>query len=729
MHRFLALLVLTFWSVPAMAEPVLIRSGEHGSFTRLVAKVATKGQWSVQQDGRKVIFQLQGYSGGFDTSQVFEFIPRHRVKQVEADHSTLTIHLGCDCDVAAFDVAGGYVALDIAYPPPSRRPPNLRHPSFQVNSGPETKNHHNQSKLAPRGRPPWLQLNKDEQATLTELQSRLSAEIGKAATRGLLSATQNSSAQIDTSVFDTLLPLAPLSASINQRAANIRITTSMDAPEQPDLTARTLSDQGQWCPPDDLTNIPVWADIRPFDIQISEARSNLFGEFDQLDPGAAMTLARKYIYFGFGAEARQVLSLNADLAAQNQELMGIAEILEANETTPQTVFNSLADCTGNISLWVFLADQRKQSKTDIDPAAILLTLSNLPVDLRRYLAPIVGKRLLTQGDPVSAATALRSIERTAGSQAPSASLVRAGLGLSHGQTEESARILADIASANVAESPDALVSLINSQTKQNEPVDPGLIELANAYTRELQGTPVGDDLQKAYVLALINIGDFDTALAELTDLESTGGLAIKLRGQLFQELAAAADDIKFLDVFFRQSKEDLALLDAQTTISLASRLLALGFAKKAQTLVDAIPDRPRSTRRQELSARIALAMDQPMRALVKLIGVETDTSSILRAEANNRVGAYEEAHRILREVGQPVAAARSAWLANSWQDLVDEETPIFGPLATLAKSPAEIEPDYTGMLSKTEAAIKESSKARQIIMQFLDEQQLHTPPQ
>ncbi|MGJ8616828.1 MAG: hypothetical protein ACSHWS_08280, partial [Sulfitobacter sp.] len=87
------------WSIPATAEPAFVQSGEHVGFTRLVTKVAGEGRWHIEQKDRKVTLRLEGHSDGFDTSRVFDLIPRDRVERIESDRGALTLYLGCDCRV------------------------------------------------------------------------------------------------------------------------------------------------------------------------------------------------------------------------------------------------------------------------------------------------------------------------------------------------------------------------------------------------------------------------------------------------------------------------------------------------------------------------------------------------------------------------------------------------------------------------------------------------------
>ena len=101
---------------PTRAQSIAVQSGEHKDFSRLVVSV-DDNNWSIARNGRTVILTYQDFYEGFDTSRVFEFIPRTRVKSVATSPGSLTIDLECDCAVAAFLEQNAYVVIDIATSP------------------------------------------------------------------------------------------------------------------------------------------------------------------------------------------------------------------------------------------------------------------------------------------------------------------------------------------------------------------------------------------------------------------------------------------------------------------------------------------------------------------------------------------------------------------------------------------------------------------------------------
>ncbi|MGJ8617921.1 MAG: hypothetical protein ACSHWS_13860, partial [Sulfitobacter sp.] len=317
--------------------------------------------------------------------------------------------------------------------------------------------------------------------------------------------------------------------------------------------------------------------------------------------------------------------------------------------------------------------------------------------------------------------ALRNLERLPDALLPSATLAQAHVAIKSDNTTDGTSRLQDVATANVAESPYALVSLVSTKIDKGEPIDEKTVGLIEAYAHELRDTDLGPDLHKALVFALIETLDFDRALIEINAFSKSNPdkLAIELNVKLAQKLTKTASDIVFLDVIFRQLDSGIEPLDQPTKLSVASRLLSLGFALKADEIIESIPDRPRDPERQVLAAKIAIGLNQPFQALADLVGLNDQASDMLRAQAKSMTGAHEEAHEIYQTAGKKNAAHKNAWLAANWRELTPTSTPVFGQVRALAMPVFEPSDDQIGMLSRTTAVLEESGAARQTIAEFL----------
>lgn len=791
MKAWIALFCTFVGLVPIKATAqTFVQAGEHNSFTRVVTQLPDGAGWTAVQEGRRVTLTLSNFDQGFDTGRVFDLIPRDRLARVESQSNQLTLQLDCDCRVAVFDVTGGYVALDILSPgarptatllpltkpqpfapvvmgdgnqvpspealpirgskpdrfaqqdvsPPSLPVPNLLLadlPRPRAVTPPVVTPVQSPADTAPStlGRDV---LDPEAQQLLLEIQGRLSRELGTAATRGVLeprgpSALPNPTRpQIDTRLFadDLHTPAQRLTPTQpGQNVSNIRISTSMDLPDSPIQLRDRVSISGIVCPSADTFDLTNWADESPFDAQVSPLRQALFGEFDRLDPEVARRLARTYLSFGFGAEARQVLMLDDDLSRQEHLLMAMTEILEDGHSNPTAPLRDLIDCASDTALWAIMANQTLPADTPINPDAALLALSKLPVHLRRIVAPGLSDRLLAFGETDAAATALRSLERLPEALPPEATLAQAKVLLKTGENQAGKAQLNDVIEAGAAPSPEALIVLIDEKIANDQPIDAMTAGLAEAYAKELRDTTFGPALQRAHVLALMKSGQFDRAFDAAGAFDDNNSEAASdLRIVMLRELTKTASDMVFLDHVFQQPDSDVSALPRKDRLELIERLFDLGFAQSAQRLISTLPDQPPHPPSRILSARIALALDQPMQAQTKLADIEGEEADVLRARAKRQAGAHAEAHDLFTRGNQEWDAIQAAWLAEDWQALTSPDAPVFGPLVTLATNAPQQGGADDGMLARSGAMLEESGAARQTILDFLDAPQLNLSP-
>ena len=109
---------------PALAERVLIRSGEHAGFSRIVLDLREPSEWQLgrTEDGYSLLLERAGVT--FDIDRVFRMIPRTRIADLTVERTgNLAIRVGCDCHANAFVTERGALVIDVAdgaAPPGSR---------------------------------------------------------------------------------------------------------------------------------------------------------------------------------------------------------------------------------------------------------------------------------------------------------------------------------------------------------------------------------------------------------------------------------------------------------------------------------------------------------------------------------------------------------------------------------------------------------------------------------
>src|SRR6056297_1249198 len=111
--RILLLVVLCLAGA-ASAQTVVVRSGDHGAFTRLAIDMPARAAWRMdpRPGGARIIFP--GSDMDFDITGVFDRIGRNRLRAIKAAPGQLDLDFACDCDVQGFWHTDRMLVLDIA---------------------------------------------------------------------------------------------------------------------------------------------------------------------------------------------------------------------------------------------------------------------------------------------------------------------------------------------------------------------------------------------------------------------------------------------------------------------------------------------------------------------------------------------------------------------------------------------------------------------------------------
>lgn len=739
--------LLIFWAEVGQAQKLSIRSGEHPSFSRLTIPLSTSQSWSLDQTAENVIITLPNFSGKFDLSQIFQRIQRNRISEITTSGSTLELTLNCDCQATAFKTQS-LLVLDVTDMKQGRLETTLqgsKRPQERTNSK-RAKDVSNSSAALPwiGGNSPFSAANLEDGFSsstasivtfdaqlenrteiLQRTQKALLEDVAKAASSGLLENSYISPRKVKQQVLNLpstveIVPLELLS-QIETPEQNVRITNSMAQPNSNSPTLLSDTDQKTSCPPDGILAVDTWGDDTGFSAQIGPARNALMNARDRLDKDAAKQLVKLYIYFGFGAEAAEVLRLDPELEASNPHLLAASQILEHGSAKGHKTIGKYADCDSDVALWASLSFEVLPAGFHIDTNAALRALNRLPKQLRQILAPALSEQFLQFGETAAAATAMRSIERLIEPMTSAAKMAQADLAIDAGHPVE--EVLIEMIGANSNQSPEALVKLVEGKLARGEPLEYETATLVEAYVQELRGTPIGNQLRQTQVIALSQAQHFTEAFDALEAVAPSLSRQANLRltQEVLKQLGKNAENVVFLEHVFAVDPQTITDLSISTKLVLASRVMDLGFALQAQEMIASTSDSPRNTERQLLAARAALGLNQPFQAQAALIGIKDPQAALLMAEAKEMAGAYAEASQIYSENNASEQATQAAWLADDWSDLIPEDTPEFGAIASLVLAKPSIEEIALGQLGRADHALQESSNARTTLKQLLSD--------
>lgn len=727
MIRIALVSVLLHLAAPVVwAQPVPVQSGEHETFSRLVFRLQSGTDWSINRLDHQAQINVAQPDIEFDLSQVFDKIPRKRLIGVSQKEkgAPLDLALSCNCEVEGFVQSGSYLVIDIrdAKTPafrfgPGSLPRDLAAYRFQLGEGvalPDRRialdERRNETVTSAGTKQPALGV-----ATATNLpEQRLLAQIQRAASQGLLTPVVELKPQdAPPPSVETQPAVAPARSE-----SNMAMMTVIDRDLATVAGALNQLAPAHECLSDDLVSVPSWADERPFSDQIGALRAELFGEFDQPDAEIATELAKTYIHFGFGAEAKAVLDLIADSDQGADVLPVLADIMDAHPVKAANPLRGQSSCSANHALWSTLAGPVQ--KEEIEGEAVLQSFVHLPRHLRQQLGPRLGRQFNALGDHDLAGAILRAIDRSTDSSGPAHDLAEAEIEDAQGNTEAAVARIETVVASDSDVSPEALIKLVDLHYAEGKALQPDMPELAASYAAEHRMGDMGPELRRVHAMSLAMTRRFDQAF-EVLDMISDEEMARAALHPVLELLTESADDVTFLTFALPVGQAGAGTLAAPLETSLAKRLLDLGFPEQAFAILEQGKSRNLSVADRLLRAEIALANELPHRAMIEVLNVSTPEAADIRARAMRANGDYETAGQVLLEAERPEIAARNLWLGEAWDRSADTQEPRYGRLAQLSSQLAgQVEPEGAlPPLASARSLLDESVSARSGIDEIL----------
>lgn len=727
------------------AQNVTIRSGEHASFTRLALNISSETDWSIERSDRNATLTLANQKPRFVLDQVFSRIPRDRILDVKQTETggPLDISLGCDCSVVAF-IEGGLLVIDIKDevetadridPQEISFPSNSYKYSFLVPrspSGPATQVETNTTAepVGAKDTQPLLlpsvevfsQQNSRRLAGLNLLEERLLEQLGRATNQGLISPVKPLVPKAPHQEITAEVPSEIKTPALKPVPPGITVKTAADRDLAVVVDALRQTDEPGVCIDPEEVNIAAWSDETPFSAQISSYRSELFKEFDRIDPFIALKLARTYLHFGFGAEAAEVARLAEPNSASTSIVVALADLLDKGELNDKNPFAGQQSCDSAVALWAAYAGPIETDSVNLD--AVIQTFAGLPGHLRSLIGPMLSERFTDVGDPRTAEAILRATERATSEPDSGLELAKARSAALRGDAAAANEMLSDVAETKSEQAPRALIALVNNLFETRSSAPPDLPALAASFAQEYRRSELGPALHVAHAISLVLSDKFVDGFAELERIRDTVEPNSHLNASIvsLHLLAERANDVTFLRLVLHHVSGIEADLPFELGDKLARRLLDLGFAEPAVRLLAGSTEGSVSEDRRLLRAEAAIDQELPYQALVALLGIEGQEVARLRAQAMLQIQDYEAAGRMLDMSNDLEGAARSFWLAGSWQPAEGEEQTVYGKIAGRTAQLAQNETSTLGMppLARARAMIEESNSTRSEIEGLLE---------
>jgi hypothetical protein len=726
MRLWLALLVWCGGVLAAQAAPVVVTSGEHPGFTRLVMQFAGPVDWQVGRTPDGYALRVKNQTPAYDTAKAFDLIGKGRIAALWIDLATGDLRLGvaCNCYAMPFEFRPGIVVVDLndGAPPkgssfelPLDGPAQLEPPPAEMPTSPQGTYDWTTIALPQFGSLPDVAVKQPETPTAAPVLSTVDPDLE--ALR--LSLLQEMSRGASQGIVDMAKPKPEAPGPLLDKTSSVQIHLG----EAPDLVIRQkgiagapLTAKGAACLTDDQMDVPSWGASRPVSDQIGPERQGLTGEFDKPDPDAITRAVRFQLFLGFGAEARSLIRAFPTDLPDKAVWSSMSRILD-EEPDPHTAFTGMADCDTAAALWATLADPKARPTDEIAKAAILRSFSALPPHLRRLLGPHLVTNFLDAGD-IPVATALRdAVLRAPGDPGPGIVLMQASMDRALGKPARAEAQLEILANAPGPSSADALAALVEQRAGLGQSVEFVQVQALEEQLKERRGGPDAGRFQHALVLARAASGDFDRSFAEALDAPDTEATVWRLLAQLGPDSA--------LLTHATLAPAGAAPSAARRSAALiADRMLGLGMADQAARWVKLDDKAP-----PVLRARIALDQGDPKGALALVESDASPTALAVKAQALDALSQQKDAAEVYGQLGKTEDQQSALGRSQAWEKLAKDGPDTWKAVASIVVQPTA-PPDATGAgpLATGKALVQDSATTRDAIKALLDVVKTPVPP-
>ncbi|MDE9449700.1 hypothetical protein J3R80_04360 [Aliiroseovarius sp. Z3] len=656
--------LLIFFPTILSAKNIAVKSGEHPNFSRLVVYTDLSDKPKLTRSERGFQVTTGNNEDRFRVTGVFDMIPRDRIADLtSAAGGALDIVLDCPCDAMTQTLPGGQFVIDIVDPPEALEPLPIRLGQSVSDDGEK----HNQASaqsarrglpiavasdddVAPEmlGSPPQNGAIDPASSSPAPTQSLMLNENGlleqlaRAAAQGLVDTPSIPAASPSENKENPPAPTDPPATDEDQAPItipppttdHIRIQTSIDRDIGRSTAPSRVPDTDTACLPAQSFAIATWGGGDSEALDFTTHKTSLTTELDKLDSDTLRSFIQHQIYLTLGAEAQSYLASYGGILQNAEDLQLMAEIVETGTATRYAHMTAQLACDGPVALWAVLSQPRLPRDYPINTAAVISEFSILPRHLRIHLGPMVMRKFLAIGDTDTSIEINRISQRGIETLRTENTLADAQLLLKTGSGREGREQLVKIVESDDQNAVDAVLLLIDNHIETQSGIPDRTLELLSSLAHEHKTSAMGDDLAIAEIRGLIHAARFNEARANMRKFDLFPDREDGRHLQILNEFGLALSESGADGIFLRNTIGQPIWADAEeaTRISVANRLLNLGFAAAAKEILVNQPAPPGRAARV-LIAKAALSEGQAKVALGYLSGLNDAESQKMREAA------------------------------------------------------------------------------------------------
>ncbi|MEL6520053.1 MAG: hypothetical protein AAFQ66_03770, partial [Pseudomonadota bacterium] len=638
-------------------QQIRVLSGEHENFSRLVMVFPNQTEWNVAETSAGYEVKMGRENIDLDLTTIFDLIPRDRIKNVnyDAERSILTIDTDCECYLNPFELPNNILVLDVI----SGQPVEDTSLPLDADLLPVGSTYVRQ--VLPFRDNMFGSIDPDEQYAVVmstnpdesldnrdstlpvypEFQQSLLKEMSRASTQGLIDIDiQTQADELFSSPFDPSL------------IGNTNSSTVLDRAKE-----ETNADVKDYC------RLPAMLDFsRDDEVTVAELLAKQLAELSetvtQTSLLQSLSIAKRYLYLGFGAEARSQLSGLDDEAVQ--QLYAISYIIDGDLAPKNGPFAEKWNCPTDSALWALLTAGSLPGPTEVNSASVRQSFFSLPAHLKQAIAPTLLRKLHQARLDDLASSIRGSTLRSSLSNRPEVSMgvVDEGVSLADLPTVEDDLNL--IIRKNTDQSPNAILRLLSLKNDNDESISDSLMTLAEAARLELRGSSLVSTLTAEIAEAYAIKNEFSAAFQTVNEIPDEGELVTETLDKITEILTRNANDETFLTFVFSKELIVDERLNGRRLFDIAQRLSRLGFDSYAEQAVQ-LSKSEGSLHGDELMAKLKLSLERPAEGQLALERHSELAGSQLSALLLSALGNHEHATEIFADIGERDKAGNLAW--------------------------------------------------------------------
>lgn len=685
---------------PLHAQIIGVRSGEHGDFTRLVFYNSSRQPPQVRDHGANYELNYGAGIEGYDLSNVYKRIDRKRIKGLRVKpNGSLLVDFDCECHAAYFEHSAGVFVFDIKDSLPKDGlpdvPPKVAYNHFTSLRAAKPSGDAIAADVSLTKHSIMKGTHLRDSSLNTLLTSEFQLENVEQFTTSYGKVEKENT--FDTNGFKTSL-IESLAGAASSGAIKISpppARTSTNTPQDHGIDSpavrptntnlESLSVEGNACPNKDIVNVAAWGGDEDPTTRIAEAKLALLSEFDQPNSPAVMRALQTYLFYGFGAEARDLMntfSIPKDVATYAIPLSYIVE----NTDAKTTAFLNLHTCEGPTALWAMLEAQEGVPLVGLNSKAVVRHFLALPRNLKQYLAGPVAAKLIAHGHREEAEIVRRSLTRILPRGAPEVALIKTNISAEAGRWSQASQTLDQNPAAR--STLEGVLALSEANFQQKKPLrSEELTFLESAYFQYFNG-PEREKIAHALARSRALADDYVAAF----DVASHNQVAVN---DVWFLLATLAGDSALINHVSELSQSKISEIPPDIRVKLAERLVDLGVPQLAKDII-ANTDIP-----PDLLLKISLSGHDEA-TIIQQLEAGTIKNDGLKAEAFAQLGQFSRLKTHYAEIGNTEQSERvGRWLdklpaqnAGAWPVNAEEQKVSLSHLREILSASKDIRTDF-----------------------------------